>query len=92
MALQPDNGTAMNLDDDKEALNWLREQIVLLTGEDDFELAAEMPWEDIPEFDSFRYVNLIALVEVEAGVSFGAADVEAFKSPGELLEGIRRLR
>ena len=41
--------------------------------------------EDVPEWDSFNYVNFIAAVEMELGVRFRVADVESFGNVGEIV-------
>lgn len=40
---------------------------------------------DVPDWDSFMYVNFIVAVEMELGIKFGVADVESFKSVGDIV-------
>jgi acyl carrier protein len=46
---------------------------------------------DVPEWDSFSYVNFIVAVEMELGIKFGVADVESFKDVGEIIAKARTL-
>jgi acyl carrier protein len=46
---------------------------------------------DVPDWDSFMYVNFIVGVELELGIRFGIADVEAFETVGEIVAEARRL-
>lgn len=40
---------------------------------------------DIDGWDSFVYVNFIVAVEMELGIKFRVADVEAFETVGEIV-------
>ena len=42
--------------------------------------------EDIPDWDSFNYVNFIVAVEMEFGVKFKVADIESFPNVGSIVE------
>ena len=46
---------------------------------------------EVPRWDSFAYVSFIVAVEVEYGVRFPIADVEAFKTVGDIVTAIRKL-
>ena len=46
--------------------------------DDSIELTMETRREDIPDWDSFNYINFIVAVEIEFGVKFKVADIEAF--------------
>jgi acyl carrier protein len=41
--------------------------------------------EDVPNWDSFNYINFIVAVEIEFGVKFKVADIEAFENVGEIV-------
>jgi acyl carrier protein len=41
--------------------------------------------EDVPNWDSFNYINFIVAVELEFGVKFKVADIEAFENVGEIV-------
>ena len=47
--------------------------------------ALETTRSDVPDWDSFMYVNFIVAVEMELGIKFGVADVESFKSVGDIV-------
>jgi acyl carrier protein len=42
--------------------------------------------EDIPDWDSFNYINFIVAVEMEFGVKFKIADIEAFANVGAIVK------
>ena len=46
---------------------------------------------DIPEWDSFAYVNFIVAVEMQFGIRFGVAEVESFVTVGEIATRISEL-
>jgi acyl carrier protein len=41
--------------------------------------------EDIPNWDSFNYINFIVAVEIEFGVKFKVADIESFENIGAII-------
>jgi acyl carrier protein len=45
----------------------------------------------VADWDSFMYVNFIVAVEMELGIKFGVADVESFKSVGDIVAKTRAL-
>lgn len=56
-----------------------------LLGDESIELTAATRRADIPEWDSFQYVNFIVAVEAELGVKFRVADVESFACVGDIV-------
>ncbi len=44
--------------------------------------------EDIPNWDSFNYINFIVAVEVEFGMKFKLSDIESFGNVGEIAEKV----
>lgn len=46
---------------------------------------------DIPNWDSFAYVNFIVATELEFGVKFKIADVESFSAVGDIVREIQAL-
>jgi acyl carrier protein len=46
---------------------------------------------DVPEWDSFAYLNFIVSVEIQLGVKFSVADVESFETVGDIVAGARAL-
>lgn len=47
---------------------------------------------DVPNWDSFGYVNFIVAVEMEHGVRFGVAEVESFDTVGSIVRRTAQLR
>ena len=41
--------------------------------------------EDVPNWDSFNYINFIVAVEIEYGVKFKVADIESFEDVGAII-------
>lgn len=48
-------------------------------------LTMETRREDIPNWDSFNYINFIVAVETKFGVKFKVADVESFENVGAIV-------
>ena len=47
--------------------------------------------EDVPNWDSFSYVNFIVAVEMKFGIKFKIADVESFPNVGAIVDKIQSL-
>lgn len=62
-----------------------------LLANDAIVLHPETTRSDVPEWDSFSYVNFIVAIEMELGIKFSVADVESFKSVGEIVAKARSL-
>lgn len=62
-----------------------------LLGNDSIVLGMDTTRDDVPGWDSFMYVNFIVAVEMELGIRFRIADVEAFQTVGETVAEARRL-
>ena len=43
---------------------------------------------DVPDWDSFAYVNFIVAVEMKYGIKFRVAEVESFVTVGEIAQRI----
>ena len=56
-----------------------------LIGNESIVLAGDTRRGDIDGWDSFVYVNFIVAVEMELGIKFRVADVEAFETVGEII-------
>jgi acyl carrier protein len=54
--------------------------------DDSIELTMETRREDIPDWDSFNYINFIVAVELEFGVKFKVAYIEAFPNVGAIVK------
>ena len=53
--------------------------------DDSIELTMETRREDVPNWDSFNYINFIVAVEMEFGVKFKVADIESFANVGAIV-------
>ena len=53
--------------------------------DDSIVLTMETRREDIPNWDSFNYINFIVAVEIEFGVKFKVADIESFENVGAIV-------
>ena len=62
-----------------------------LLANDSIVLGMDTTHGDVPDWDSFMYVNFIVAVELELGIRFRIADVEAFETVGEIVAKARRL-
>jgi acyl carrier protein len=48
--------------------------------------------EDVPNWDSFNYINFIVAVEVRFGVKFKVADIESFENIGAIIAETKSLQ
>ena len=55
-------------------------------------MTTETRREDIPNWDSFNYINFIVAVENEFSVKFKIADIKSFANAGEIVRAIQRTR
>jgi acyl carrier protein len=55
-----------------------------LLGDDSIVLRMDTRRSDVPNWDSFMYVNFIVASEMDLGIRFGVADVESFDTVGEI--------
>ena len=76
---------------DQELLDAFTRILRSLLADDAITLRAETTRGDVPEWDSFTYVNFIVAVEMELGVKFGVADVESFQTVGDIVRKTRAL-
>ena len=53
--------------------------------DDSIELTMETRREDVPNWDSFNYINFMVAVEVHFGVKFKIADIESFENVGAIV-------
>ncbi|TXH56368.1 MAG: acyl carrier protein [Burkholderiaceae bacterium] len=56
-----------------------------LLANDEIVLGMDTRRSDVPNWDSFAYVNFIVATEMEFGIRFGVADVESFDTVGEIV-------
>ena len=59
--------------------------------DDSIVLAMETRREDIPNWDSFNYINFIVAVELEFGVKFKIADIESFPNVGVIVTEMTKM-
>ena len=63
-----------------------------LLDDDTIELTRATTRDDVPGWDSFAYVSFIATVEQQFGVKFRIADIESFRTVGEIVDALERHR
>jgi acyl carrier protein len=59
--------------------------------DDSIELTLETRREDVPNWDSFNYINFIVAVETEFGIKFKIADIESFANVGAIVTGMTKM-
>ena len=59
--------------------------------DDSIELTMETRRDDIPDWDSFNYLNFIVAVELEFGVKFKVADIESFPNVGAIVDETKKI-
>ncbi len=77
---------------EQETLSGLTQILRDLLGDDTITLTMTTAREDIPEWDSFNYINFIVAVEAEYGLKFRIADVESFPNVGAIVNAIGAAR
>ena len=70
---------------DQELLNTFTRILRDLLLDDSIDLRMESRREDVPNWDSFNYINFIVAVEIEFGLKFKVADVESFQNVGAIV-------
>jgi acyl carrier protein len=76
---------------DQELLNTFTRILRDLLDDETIELTKSTIRTDIPEWDSFAYVNFIVSVEMELDIKFSVADVESFETVGDIVAGAQSL-
>ena len=59
--------------------------------DDSIVLTMETRREDVPNWDSFNYINFIVAVEIEFGVKFKIADIESFANVGAIVTEMTKM-
>lgn len=77
---------------EQETLRVLTQILRDLLGDDTIVLTMDTAREDVPEWDSFNYINFIVAVEAHYGVKFRIADVESFPNVGAIIKAISAAR
>jgi acyl carrier protein len=55
--------------------------------DDDIVLDMNTRRPDVPNWDSFAYINFIVALENELGIKFNVAEVESFETVGDIVAG-----
>jgi acyl carrier protein len=76
----------------QDILNTLTEILRNLLFNDSLELNDSTKRADVPDWDSFAYVNFIVAVEMHYDIKFSVAEVESFVTVGEIAERIAELK
>lgn len=63
-----------------------------LLSDDSIVLTMETEREDVPNWDSFNYINFIVAVEIELGVKFKIAEVESFEKVGAIVTATKAMQ
>ena len=59
--------------------------------DDNVVLTMETRREDIPNWDSFNYINFIVAIEMEFCVKLKIADIESFENVGAIVEQMTKM-
>jgi acyl carrier protein len=73
---------------DQDVLRRLTRILRDLLSDESIVLTMETKRDEVPNWDSFAYVNFIVAVEIEFGLKFGVAEVESFPNIGAIVRRI----
>ena len=59
--------------------------------DDSIVLTMDTQRQDVPNWDSFNYINFIVAVETKFGVKFKIADIESFPNVGAIITELKNL-
>ena len=76
----------------QDVLSTLTDILQNLLFDDSLELTESTKREDVPDWDSFAYVNFIVAVEMHFDIRFSVAEVESFITVGEIAARIAELK
>lgn len=76
---------------DQEILTELTHILRDLLLDDSIVLTMETRREEVPNWDSFNYINFIVAVEIRFGVKFKVADIESFVNVGAIVSELKDL-
>ena len=76
---------------DQEILNAFTGILRDILLDDTIVLTKDTRREDVPNWDSFNYINFIVAVEVKFGVKFKVADIESFENIGAIIAETKKL-
>ncbi|MBS0400394.1 MAG: acyl carrier protein [Proteobacteria bacterium] len=77
---------------DQQLLEQFSRILADLLGEDGLQLKMDTRRSDVPNWDSFTYINFIAAVEMELGIRFKIADVESFEDVGAIVRYVQQMK
>jgi acyl carrier protein len=77
---------------EQEYLDLFSRTLADILGEDSITLRMDTRRADVPNWDSFSYINFIAAIEMELGIRFGVADVESFENVGAIVRRAQSLK
>jgi acyl carrier protein len=78
--------------DEQQVLLKLQQILRDLLGDDSIRLEMGTRRSDVPNWDSFAYVNFIVATEMEFALRFGVAEVESFETVGQIVSRIVQMR
>lgn len=76
---------------DEEILEVFTRTLRDLLSDDSVVLTMNTTRADVSGWDSFNYINFIAVVEMELGIKFTVADVESFENVGAIVRRAKTL-
>jgi acyl carrier protein len=79
----------MSADDILAVLNRTLRDLLM---DDSIVLTMDTRRDDVPDWDSFNYINFIVATEAEFGVKFKIADIESFANVGSIVTEISKAK
>ena len=76
---------------DQDLLNTFTSILRDILLDDTIVLTNETRRQDVPNWDSFNYINFIVAVEVKFGVKFRIADIESFENVGAIVQQMKTM-
>jgi acyl carrier protein len=76
---------------EQEILNAFTSILRDLLFNDTIVLTKDTRREEVPNWDSFNYINFIVAVEIQFGVKFKVADIESFANVGEIVQQMKTM-
>ena len=76
---------------DQEILNAFTGILRDLLLDDSIVLTMETRRQEVPNWDSFNYINFMVAVEIKFGVKFKVADIELFENVGAIIAETKAL-
>jgi acyl carrier protein len=74
---------------DQEILTELTHILRDLLMDDSIVLTMETQRDEVPNWDSFNYINFIVATEIKYGVKFKVADIESFPNVGAIVTELK---